>query len=49
MEIPIRGPKSEGSLHAVATKTDGTWSFTDLTVEYSEGQIHLQPVASSCQ
>jgi len=49
LEIPIRGPKAEGSLRAEATKTDGKWNFTDLTVDYAEGQIHLQPVPSSCQ
>ena len=49
LEIPVSGPKAEGSLHAIANKGDGTWTFTDLTVEYSEGQIHLQPFPSSCQ
>jgi hypothetical protein len=49
LEIPVRGPNAEGSLHVVAVEREGTWSITDLTLEHSEGQIHVFPVPSSCQ
>lgn len=33
MSIPISGPKNEGTVYAVATKSAGTWTFTRLEVE----------------
>ncbi len=33
LEIPIHGPKGEGTLHVSATKSMGQWTFTGLVVE----------------
>jgi hypothetical protein len=48
LEIPIHGPKAGGSLHVEAQKTTGGWAISSLTVEHSEGQIQLVPIASGC-
>lgn len=48
LEIPIHGPKAGGSLHVEAKKAFGIWTISSLTLEYGEGQIHLEPIASSC-
>jgi len=31
--IPISGPKGKGTIYAVATKSEGTWSFSKLDVK----------------
>ncbi len=31
IEFPIRGPKGEGQVHAVATRDAGGWHYTELT------------------
>ena len=49
LDISVQGPKAEGTLHAVATKSAGHWAFTDLTLMHSDGQIQLLPHASACQ
>jgi hypothetical protein len=49
LQIPVRGPKDEGSIHVVATKSAGHWEITSLTVFDNEGQIQLLPVPSDCQ
>jgi hypothetical protein len=48
LEIPIHGPKAGGSVHVEAKKTMGLWAINSLTVEHSQGQIQLAPVASPC-
>ncbi|MDB6124800.1 MAG: hypothetical protein JWQ71_3793 [Pedosphaera sp.] len=41
--IPITGPKGRGTIHAVATKTKGKWTFSSLIVQVEGKQkIDLQ-------
>ena len=48
-EIPIRGPRGQGELDVSATKADGSWTITSLTLVHDQGQIHLLPDPSPCQ
>lgn len=32
LSIPIKGPKGEGTVHVVATKSEGKWRFEELDV-----------------
>lgn len=48
LKIPIHGPKASGSLHIEAKKVTGSWTINSLTVEHSQGQIQLAPIASAC-
>ena len=48
-EIPIRGPRGHGELDVSATKADGSWTITTLTLIHDDGQIHLLPVPSPCR
>jgi hypothetical protein len=48
MEIPLHGPKGSGSVHVVATKSEGKWKIDALTVLDSVGQIQLLPDPSPC-
>ena len=46
ISIPIAGPKGKGSVHAVASKTEGAWHFEALEVKLRDGQEQvdlLQP------
>ena len=45
--IPISGPKGQGTIHAVAKKSAGEWTYTTLEVEIKETgkRIPLQPGA----
>jgi hypothetical protein len=36
--ISISGPKGAGTVHAVATKSGGQWSYSTLTVEVEGGE-----------
>ena len=48
--IPISGPKGKGSIHAVATKDGGKWTYSRLEVQVEGGQtINLlgEPVNAS--
>jgi len=49
LDIPLTGPKGKGSLHVEAELLDSVWNLKDLTLAYSEGQIHLVPDASPCE
>jgi hypothetical protein len=47
--IPISGPKGSGSIHAVATKANGVWTFSVLTVRVDGRKdvidlLHASPV-----
>lgn len=37
ISIPISGPKGEGTLYVVATKSAGQWNFDQLIFEADEG------------
>lgn len=44
IEIPISGPKGKGSIHAVATKSEGKWTYSRLVVQPEHGAaIDLLP------
>ena len=44
INIPISGPKGKGTIHAIATKSGGKWTYSRLDVEVSGGQtINLLP------
>ncbi len=44
-DIPVKGVKQEGTLHIIATKTNGKWSYKviELSVSNSEAIIKLLP------
>jgi len=48
LDIPVHRSKASGNLHVEAKKTSGSWAINSLTLEHSEGQIHLAPVPSPC-
>lgn len=33
LSIPISGPKGKGTIHVVASKTNGAWNFSNLSVQ----------------
>jgi hypothetical protein len=44
IEIPISGPKGKGSIRAVATKSEGKWTYSRLVVQPEHGDaIDLLP------
>jgi len=51
LEIPIHGPKGNGTLVVSGKKQDGTWSIADLTLQQNGRDIGLLPAdsSSSCQ
>jgi hypothetical protein len=45
VNIPISGPKGSATIHAVATKAAGVWTFSVLRVTLPDGkQVNLLPV-----
>lgn len=47
--IPVSGPRNEGTLYAVATKSAGRWTFTTLELEVDgrAARIPLLPPAGA--
>jgi hypothetical protein len=40
LAIPLSGPKAHGTLHATATRVQGKWTFSELTLENRDtGQV----------
>ena len=48
-DIPVYGPRGQGELNVSATRSDGAWTITSLTLIHDGGQIHLLPEPSPCQ
>jgi hypothetical protein len=43
LAIPISGPNGRATIHVVATRSDGTWHFSTMTVKANGTTINLQP------
>ena len=37
LNFPISGPKGAGQVHVQGTKTDGTWSYQEMSVTIANG------------
>lgn len=42
IDIPLHGPKGKGTLHVVATKSNGHWTYDTMSVETGDQTLDLR-------